>query len=88
MAAPTRPARGQFTLLVRDGCHLCVAMRAALDPLAAAAGFDIDEVDIDADPALEARWGEDVPVLLAGERELCRHRLDRAALAAFLAAAR
>lgn len=87
-AAPISPGRGRFTLLVRDGCHLCVAMRSALAPLAAAAGYDIDEVDVDTDAALEARWGDDVPVLLAGEHELCRHRLDRAALTAYLAAAR
>jgi Glutaredoxin-like domain (DUF836) len=62
-------------------------MRAALAPWAAAAGCAIDEIDVDAEPALEARWGTQVPVLLAGERELCHYRLDRAALAAFLAGA-
>jgi len=61
-------------------------MRAALAPLAAQAGLSVEEIDVDSDPALEARWGEHVPVLLAGERELCRHRLDRAALAAFASA--
>jgi len=60
-------------------------MRAGVAPLAAAAGIGLDEVDVDRDPALEARWGESVPVLLAGERELCRYRLDRAAVAAYLA---
>jgi thioredoxin reductase (NADPH) len=60
-------------------------MRDALAPLAASAGASIEEIDVDSEPALEARWGEHVPVLLAGERELCRHRLDRAALANFFA---
>ena len=62
-------------------------MRDALSPLATAAGATIEEIDVDSEPALEARWGEHVPVLLAGERELCRHRLDRAVLAAYLASA-
>lgn len=62
-------------------------MREALAPVAAAAGCAVDEIDVDADPALEARWGALVPVLLAGERELCHYRLDRAALDAFFAAA-
>ena len=62
-------------------------MRAGIAPLAAAAGVAVEEVDVDRDPALEARWGTSVPVLLAGERELCHHRLDRDALAAYLALA-
>ena len=82
-ATPSRPLR--LTLLVRAYCHLCDEMRAALAPLAAAEGCAVDEIDVDADPALEARWGDKVPVLLAGERELCHYRLDGAALAAHLA---
>jgi hypothetical protein len=77
----------QLTLLVRAYCHLCDEMREALAPLASAAGCSVLEVDIDADPVLEARWSEHVPVLLAGEHELCRHRLDRATLANYLARA-
>jgi thioredoxin reductase (NADPH) len=73
-----------LTLLVRAYCHLCDEMRAAVRPLAANAGLTLDEIDVDADPALEARWGELVPVLLAGERELCHYRFDRAAFAAYL----
>ena len=76
-----------LTLLTRAYCHLCDEMRDALSPLATAAGATIEEIDVDSEPALEARWGEHVPVLLAGERELCRHRLDRAVLAAYLASA-
>lgn len=75
----------QLTLLVRADCHLCEEMHDALAPWAAAEGYAIDEVDVDSDPALEARWGTRVPVLLAGERELCHYRLDRAAVAAFFA---
>ena len=76
-----------LTLLVRAYCHLCDEMREAIAPLAAAAGCLLSEIDIDADPALEARWGERVPVLLAGDLELCHYRIDRAAVTAYLAAA-
>lgn len=54
-------------------------MRAALAPVAATAGATIVELDVDADPALEARFGERVPVLLQGGvdgRELCHYTLD------------
>ena len=59
-------------------------MREALAPLAARFGWAIEEIDIDADAVLEKRWGDNVPVLLAGERELCRHRIDAATVTAFL----
>ena len=75
----------KLTLLVRDYCHLCDDMRADLQPLVAAARATLELIDVDDDPVLEARWGDKVPVLLAGDQELCHHRLDRAALARWLA---
>ena len=80
-------ARLRLTLLVRAYCHLCDEMRGALAPLVSAAGCSVEEIDVDTDPALEARWGERVPVLLAGEHELCHYRIDQAALAAYFASA-
>ena len=41
-----------------------------------AAGVAFEEIDVDTDPQLEARYGEDVPVLLGPDgMEICRHRL-------------
>jgi glutaredoxin-like protein DUF836 len=79
--------RPSLTLVVRAYCHLCDEMREAVQPLADNAGLALHEIDVDSDPALEARWGELVPVLLAGGRELCHYRLDRAALSGYLAGA-
>ena len=70
-----------LTLLVRAYCHLCDEMRDALRPLAKAAGATITEIDVDADAAIEARFGDLVPVLLHGSIdgiELCHYRLDTA----------
>jgi hypothetical protein len=75
----------RLTLITRAYCHLCDEMRAEVEPLAAAAAVPVDEIDVDGDPALEARWGDRVPVLLVGERELFCYRIDRALLASFLA---
>jgi hypothetical protein len=79
----------KLTLLTRAYCHLCDEMRDAVRPLAAAAGVPFELVDIDADPALAAAYGDRVPVLLAGGAkggtELCHFRLDRARLEAALA---
>jgi thiol-disulfide isomerase/thioredoxin len=77
-----------LTLLTRAYCHLCDEMREALAPLAAAHGATVVERDVDADPALEARYGDLVPVLLLGApgdgREVCHYRLDRDATEAAL----
>ncbi len=73
----------RLTLLVRAYCHLCDDMRAAL--AVHAAGAPVDELDVDADPALESRWGALVPVLLAAGREVCHYRLNTGALREVLA---
>jgi hypothetical protein len=72
-------------LLTRAYCHLCDEMRAEVAPLAAAAAVAVDEIDVDGDPALEARWGDRVPVLLAGDRELFHYCVDRTVLTTYLA---
>lgn len=57
-----------LTLYQRDDCHLCDQ---ALLVLAQARVGELESVFIDGDPALEARYGERVPVLRdAGGREL------------------
>jgi hypothetical protein len=47
--------------------------------------YTVDVVDVDADPALVARFDELVPLLYAGGAELCHYFLDEAALADHLA---
>lgn len=74
-----------LTLYSRAYCHLCEEMERALGALAPVLGFRVEVVDVDADPRLERRYGERVPVLAAGERELCCYRLDLQALDAYLA---
>jgi hypothetical protein len=73
----------RLTLLVRAYCHLCDDMRMALAEHVP--DVAVLEIDVDADPALEARWGAQVPVLLAEGREVCHYRLDTGALDAILA---
>jgi hypothetical protein len=65
----------------RSYCHLCDDMVAALSGLQAQLVFQFDLLDVDADPVLEARYGERVPVLVdaAGE-EICHYWLDEDAL--------
>ena len=77
-----------LTFLSRAYCHLCDEMRDAVHPLAEQYGAAIIEVDVDAYPDLEARFGDAVPVLMLGApadgAELCRYRFDRCRVEAAL----
>lgn len=68
----------ELTLVSRSYCHLCHDMEAAVVPLMAELGATLRIVDVDADPELEAKYDELVPVLLLGEDELCHYFLDAA----------
>ena len=69
----------------RAYCHLCDDMVAALNALQPQYGFSLRIVDVDADPALEARYDVLVPVLTMGGEEICHYVLDHARLEAALA---
>jgi thiol-disulfide isomerase/thioredoxin len=68
-----------FTLYSRSYCHLCDDLLQALLALQQPGErFDVAVIDVDADPALVARFDELVPVLF-GDRagaELCHYFLD------------
>lgn len=74
----------KLVLYSRQYCHLCHDMLAALEALRGEFGFDVDVLDVDADPALEARYNELVPVLEADGHELCRYFLDVAKVREYL----
>ena len=77
----------RFTLYSRSWCHLCEDMLAALRALEQPGqAFDVEVIDVDADPALEARFNELVPVLYGdlAEPELCHYFLDEAAVRAYV----
>jgi len=66
----------RLTLYLRSGCHLCQAMLTQLQSVQMQYNFELDTVDIDDDPALETAYGELVPVLKHGEREICHYFLE------------
>lgn len=72
----------------RGYCHLCHDMEVALAPLAEEFGATVVVVDVDADPDLEAKYDELVPVLLHGDTELCHYFLDEAKTREYLAGIR
>lgn len=72
----------QLTLYMRAGCPLCEEM--AEQVRARLGAYRMTAVDVDADPALKARFGWDVPLLFHGEAEICRHEFDAVAFGAWL----
>lgn len=74
----------KLRLMSRGYCHLCHDMEAALAPLAAEFGAEVEIIDVDADPQLEALYNELVPVLLHEDRELCHYFFDEAKVRDYL----
>ena len=65
----------------RRYCHLCDEMIVALRALQSELTFQFEVLDVDSDAALEARYGELVPVLVdAQDAEICHYWLDEDAL--------
>jgi glutaredoxin len=62
-------AEPRLQLLTRAGCTLCAAAAATLGEVAAEAGLVPATVDVDADPDLQAEFGDRVPVVLLDGRE-------------------
>jgi glutaredoxin len=68
------------TLYSRPGCHLCDDARAALQRVRENAAFELDEIDIETDDALHARYLERIPLVTLDGEELFEYFVDEAAL--------
>jgi hypothetical protein len=63
-------------LYSRAGCHLCEEAKAAIDRVRTLVPFELRVVDVDGDPALAARYGLEVPVILVDGRPHARYHLE------------
>jgi glutaredoxin len=59
----------RLTLYGKPGCHLCEEARAVLDEVRGRHPFELEEVDITRDPALEALYRERIPVVAIDGQE-------------------
>ena len=75
----------RVVLYGRPGCHLCQAAREVIERVCADLGEQYVEVDIDSDPALLHRFGEEIPVTFVDGRQHDFWRVDEARLRAALA---
>jgi glutaredoxin len=74
----------RITLYSRKGCHLCDDARAVIEQVCVELGESYDEVDIDADPELQRRFGEEIPVTFVDGSQHDFWRVDAQRLTAAL----
>ena len=76
--------KAHITLYTRPGCHLCEEMKLQIAAAGCQEMFVLEEVNIDNDAELAARFGCDIPVLNINGKEAFRHRLTSAEFKAAL----
>ena len=68
----------------RRGCHLCDEAKRALGKVSSAVPFRVEEVDIDRYRFLKKAFSEEVPVLWARGKKICKFRVDPEVVSRFL----
>ena len=76
--------KAQLVLYTKPGCHLCDEMKREIQQAGCADLYALDEVNIETDSDLLARYRYEIPVLLIDGVEAFRHRLRAAAFKARL----
>ena len=79
-------AAPRVVVYTREGCSLCTTAEAEVDRLCRELGERWRAVDVDADPALRAEYGDRVPVIEVDGREHGFWRVEEERLRAALAA--
>ena len=75
-----------LTIYSKPGCHLCDDMKAVVTRVAAGFPATVEDIDITSDPALEARYGLEIPVLLVDGKRAAKYRVTDAELTRMLQA--
>jgi hypothetical protein len=67
-----------LTLYSKPGCHLCDEMKAVVSRVVGSTPgtITVTEIDISTDPALEARHGLEIPVLLLNGKKAAKYRVS------------
>jgi len=70
--------KAQVRLYTRPGCHLCEEARAAMLDADCADEYQLEEVNIDDDPALKVNYSLKIPVITINGSEAFIYRLTPA----------
>ena len=71
----------RLRLLSRPGCHLCAEMRRQVEEILADVERQWEDVNVDSDPELARRYGEEIPILFVNGHLFAKIRLPRLAAA-------
>lgn len=82
--AVTVNMRVPVLLYSKPGCHLCEVMKNEMAKAGCAELYDLQEINIESDAELFARYRHDIPVLMIDGVEAFRHRLTADAFRAYL----
>lgn len=74
------------TIYSRPGCHLCDEMKAVVERVRQSVPLAVDEIDISTDPALEARYGLDIPLLIVAGKKAAKYHISEEELMRILRA--
>ena len=75
-----------LTIYSRPDCHLCDEMKAVVTRVMRRnPDLSLEEVDISSDPALEALYGLEIPVLMIDGRKAAKYRVGEEELRRLLA---
>lgn len=70
----------RLILLTRPGCHLCDAMKTLVEGLSPEYPLTVEEIDITGRAELERRFGQEIPVLMLGDKVVAKVRTTTQAL--------
>jgi glutaredoxin len=79
-------AEPRVVVLTRPGCHLCEEAIKVIDAVCAETGDSYEERNVDRDPELKRRYGDEVPVTFVDGRQHDFWRVDPDRLRATLQA--
>lgn len=65
----------RLKIYTKPGCHLCDNMKEVVKRVARRTPIQLEEIDISADPTLEARYGLEIPVLFVEDRKAAKYRV-------------
>jgi len=68
------------TLYTRASCHLCDVVKETLDRVRVEQPFELEVLDVDADPQLKQAYDWEVPVVLVDGKKWAKYRVDEQAL--------
>jgi thioredoxin-like negative regulator of GroEL len=85
---PHGPTVITLTIYSRPGCHLCEEMKAVVERVVREmpGQFALDEVDISANPDLEAQYRLEIPVLAIEGTKVAKYRITARELARAISA--